>query len=212
MKLDEFLKKVRGLPVINTEHLLAGIADPGSVRVQISRWCKSGRLIKLKNNIYLLSENLRKLEINEFHIASLLKTPSYISLEKAFEYYGLIPEAVAVYTSVTTKRPGRIKTAIGTFDYRHIKNGLFWGYKPVTVNKQVSFIAFPEKALLDFFYLKGLRYDFAYFDEMRLQGLEDININKLMEFAERFNTPGILKTAKLIKEYALKQKRQQRPL
>jgi predicted transcriptional regulator of viral defense system len=209
MKLDEFLKKVRGLPVINTEHLLTGITNPGPVQVQISRWCKAGRLIKLKNNIYLLSENLRKLEINEFHIASLLKTPSYISLEKALEYYGLIPEAVSVYTSVTTKRPGRLKTAIGTFDYRHVKNELFWGYKPVTVNKQMAFIAFPEKALLDFFYLKGLRDDFAYLDEMRLQNLEEINNSKLLEFAKRFDTPGIVKTAKLIKEYALKQKKEQ---
>lgn len=212
MKLDEFLKKVRGLPVINTEHLLAGVAKPGPVQVQISRWCKSGKLIKLKNNIYLLSENLRKLEINEFHIASLLKKPSYVSLEKAFEYYGLIPEGVAVYTSVTTKRPGKIITPIGAFDYRHIKNSLFWGYKPVTVNKQLSFIALPEKALLDYFYLKGMRVDIDYLDEMRFQNLEEINLKRLLEFAGKFKSPGILKTAQVIKEYAVSQKRGQRPL
>jgi predicted transcriptional regulator of viral defense system len=212
MNLDEFLEKVRGLPVINTEHLLAGVAKPGPVQVQISRWRKSGKLIKLKNNIYLLSENLRKLEIYEFHIASLIKKPSYISLEKAFEYYGLIPEGVAVYTSVTTKRPEKVMTPIGTFDYRHIKNSLFWGYKPITVNKQLAFIALPEKALLDYFYLKGMCIDIDFLDEMRLQSLEEVNLKKLLEFAEKFKSPGILKAAKVIEEYAIRQKRGQKPL
>lgn len=212
MKLDDLLKKARGLPVINTEHLLAGVSNPGPVQVQISRWCKSGKLVKLKNNVYLLSENLRKLEINEFHIASLLKKPSYVSFEKAFEYYGLIPEAVSVYTSVTTKRPGKITSPIGVFDYRHIKKSLFWGYKPVTVNKQLAFIAFPEKALLDFFYLKGMHIDIDYLDEMRLQNLEEINLKRLLEFAEKFKSPGVLKASRIIKEYAARQKKEQMTL
>lgn len=212
MKLNDFLKQVRLLPVVDTENLLAGVAKPGPIRVQISRWHKSGKLIKLKNNIYLLSEDFRKLEIYEFHIASLLKKPSYISLEKALEYYGFIPEAVAVYTSVTTKRPGKVITPIGAFDYRHIKNSLFWGYKPVTINKQLAFIAYPEKALLDLFYLKGLRIDSGYLDEMRLQNLEDLNFKKLLEFAGRFKSPGVLEVAQLIKKYAMKQKKEGKPL
>ncbi|MCX5657351.1 MAG: hypothetical protein NTZ48_03895, partial [Candidatus Omnitrophica bacterium] len=205
-------KQVRGLPVIDAKNLLSGVAKPGPIQVQISRWCKSGKLIKLKNNIYLLSEDFRKLEIYEFHIASLLKKPSYISLEKALEYYGFIPEAVAVYTSVTTKRPGKVITAIGTFDYRHIKNSLFWGYKPVTVNRQLAFIAYPEKALLDFFYLKGLRIDEDYLDEMRLQNLKGVNFKRLLEFSGKFKSPGVLKVAQLIKKYAMKQKKEEKPL
>jgi len=212
MKLNDFLKRVRGLPVIDAENLLAGVTRPGPIQVQISRWCKSGKLIKLKNNIYLLSESFRKVDIYEPYIASVLKKPSYISLEKAFEYHGLIPEAVPVYTSVTTKRPEKIITAIGTFDYRHIKNSLFWGYDSVTVNKQPAFIACPEKALLDFFYLKGLRVDDDYFYEMRLQNLKKINFKKLLEFAGRFESPGVLKVAQLIKKYAAKQKKEEKRL
>lgn len=206
MKLDDFLKRVRGLPVVDAEILLAGVTNPGPIKVQLSRWTKSGKLIKLKNNIYLLSENFRKVDIYEPYIASVLKKPSYISLEKAFEYHGLIPEAVPVFTSVTTKRPERIVTAIGTFDYRHIKNSLFWGYDSVLVNKQQAFIACPEKALLDFFYLKGLRADDNYLYEMRLQNFERINFKKLLGFARRFEGPGVLRIAQLLKKYATKHK------
>jgi len=212
MRLTDFLKQVRSLPVIDTENLLSGVAKPGPIQVQISRWRKSGKLIKLKNNIYLLSENFRKLEINEFHIASILKKPSYISLEKALEYYDFIPEAVSVYTSVTTKRPGEIITPVGTFDYRHIKNSLFWGYTPVETGGQLSFIAYPEKALLDFFYLKGLRIDGSYLDEMRLQNLEVVNFKRLMDFAARFGSPGVLRAARIIKEYAMDRKKEGKTL
>lgn len=212
MKLSDFLKQVRSLPVIDTENLFSGVANPGPIQVQISRWRKSGKLIKLKNKIYLLSEDFRKLEINQFHIASILKKPSYISLEKALEYYDLIPDAVGIYTSVTTKRPGKVVTPVGAFDYRHIKNSLFWGYAPVAANRQLSFIAYPEKALLDFFYLTGLRIDGAYLDEMRLQNLEVVNLKKLMDFAGRFGSPGVLRAARVIKEYAMEQKKKEKPL
>lgn len=198
--------------MIDTENLFAGVTNLGPIQVQISRWCKSGKLIKLKNNLYLLSSHFRKLEVNEFYIASLLKSPSYISLEKALEYYGFIPEAVSVYTSVTTKRPGKVLTPVGAFDYRHIKNDLFWGYKALTFDKQLAFIAHPEKALLDFFYLKGLRVNSGYLSEMRLQNLGDINFERLFEFAKRFKSPGVSKVAKLIREYAQEQRKEEKLL
>lgn len=212
MKLDDFLKRVRGLPVIDAENLLAGVTNPASIRVQISRWCKAKKLIKLRNNIYLLAENFRKVDIYEPYIASVLKKPSYISLEKAFEYHGLIPEAVPVFTSVTTKRPEKINTSIGTFDYRHIKSSIFWGYDSVTVNKQMAFIATPEKALLDFFYLRGLKIDDDYLYEMRLQNFNKINFSKLIKFAKKFRSPGVLKVAQLIEKYAAECKKEEKRL
>ncbi|MFA5410645.1 MAG: hypothetical protein WC321_02130 [Candidatus Omnitrophota bacterium] len=212
MKFDEFLKRVRGLPVIDAENLLAGVVNPAPVKVQLSRWRKAGKLIKLKNNIYLLAENFRKADIYEPYIASALKRPSYISLEKAFEYHGLIPEAVMVYTCVTTKRPGKIITPIGTFDYRHIKSSLFWGYDSVIVNKQQAFIAGPEKALLDFFYLRGLRVDEAYLEEMRLQNFRKINCVKLLQYAGRFKSPGVLKASEIIKKYVCGRRKEEKYL
>jgi predicted transcriptional regulator of viral defense system len=201
MKFEEFIKIAEGLPVIDTEILLTGVSDPNPVKVQISRWEKAGKLIQLKRGLYIFSKPYRKVEIYEPHIASLLKKPSYISLETAFEYHNLIPEAVTVYTSVTTKRPDRFVSEVGDFDYRHIKPALFWGYDPVSLHNQTAFIASPEKALLDFFYLRMVDVSTEYLDELRLQNLEDIDVDKLIEYAKRFKKPGMRRIAGLLKKY-----------
>lgn len=201
MKFEEFVKKSGKMPVIDVENLLSGVSDPLPLKVQISRWVKAGKLIQLKRGFYLLAEAYRKSDICEPYIASILKVPSYISLEKALEYHDLIPEAVTVYTSVTTKRQGRFVSKIGIFDYRHIKRPLFWGYKSVVVNKQTAFIAFPEKALLDLCYLNGMRISQDYLEGLRLQNMEKINVDRLFQFAKKFKKPGMLKVAKEIEKY-----------
>lgn len=201
MDLKSFLKITGGLPVFETENLLVGVSDPAPIEVQISRWNKAGKIIQLKRGIYLLADPYRKVEVYEPYIAAILKRPSYISLEKALEYHNLIPEAVTVYTSVTTKRQGRFVSEVGTFDYRHIKESLFWGYTSLTVNKQTAFIASPEKALLDFFYLKKVKISLDYLQGLRLQNVEKINSKKMFECARKFKKPRILHAAEVIKEY-----------
>jgi len=212
MKWAEFLKKIGDLSVVETEILLAGVADPRPIKVQISRWQKSGKLIQLKRGIYLLSEPYRKQQINELYLASILNRPSYISLEKALEYYDMIPEAVKVYTSVTTKRPCKFISEIGIFSYRHLKKSLFWGYSSKKVDKQTVFIALPEKALLDFFYLNGMKISLDYLVELRLQNIERIDLEKLLEFAGRFSKPGMLQAASMVKEYVRSHKNKDRLL
>ena len=202
MEWERFLKTTRTLPLIDTENLMVGSSDPASIQVQISRWNKAGKIIQLKKGIYLLAEPYRKIEVYEPHIAAALKRPSYISLEKALEYYNLIPEAVSVYTSVTTKRGARFESEAGIFDYKHIQESLFWGYASHTVNQQTSFIALPEKALLDFFYLKKVKISPDYLREMRLQNLTSINTKKLEAYARRFAKPVMMTAAAVIKEYA----------
>jgi len=201
MKLEEFIKLVGEFPVIDTEILLAGVSNPRPFKVQISRWQRAGKLIQLKRGVYLLGAAYRKVKPYEPYIAFILKKPSYISLEKALEYYGLIPEAVKVYTSVTTKRQGRFTSKFGIFNYKHIQNSLFWGYNSITMNGQTGFIASPEKALLDLIYLRGVKISPAYLKELRLQNVEKINLDELLACARRFKKPGMLQAAKKISEF-----------
>lgn len=201
MKLEEFIKITGELPVIEVELLLAGMPNSDSLKVQISRWEKAGKLIQLRRGVYLLADAYRKIEVYEPYIASILKKPSYLSLEKALEYHGLIPEAVKVYTSVTTKRATKFSSPVGVFSYRHIKKSLFWGYKSVTMRRQTAFIATPEKALLDLIYLNGIKISNQYLEGLRLQNLEQINLDTVLEYAKKFKKPGMLRVAKVIKEY-----------
>ena len=201
MELNIFLQQIQNIPVIDTRVLSAGRVDSSSMKVQISRWVKTGKLIQLKRGFYVLAEPYRKIQPSEFHIAGILKTPSYISLEKAFEYHGLIPEAVSVFTSVTTKRPESFKTPAGRYDYSHVKPSLFWGYTAAALEGQNFFMATPEKALLDFFYLKHITVSMDYLREMRLQNVESINIKTLWEGARRFKKKNLMRTVQFIGEY-----------
>lgn len=206
MKWEEFLKQVNHLPVIESEMLLTGAADPAALSVQLVRWAKAGKIIQVKRGVYLLSEIYRKIDVYEPHLASILIKPSYISLEKALEFHGLIPEGVPVYTSVTTKRSGRFITPVGVFDYRHLQPSLFWGYQSITLRQQTAFIAQPEKALLDFFYLKKIKVSHDFLEEMRLQNCEIISNQTLITYAQRFQKPGILAAAKTLQQYLITQK------
>lgn len=201
MKYDEFVKKVHFLPVVEPELILAGSPDPMPLKVQISRWAKSGKLIQLRRGVYALGEAYRSVDIYEPYIASILKKPSYISLEKALEHHGIIPEGVKVYTSITTKRARKFTTKLGIFNYRHIRKSLFWGYEAVTVNKQTAFFATPEKALLDIAYIKGIKMTPGYLDELRLQNTGKIDLKKLLLYGRRFGKPGMRRAARNIKKY-----------
>jgi len=195
MKWEQFLARVRDLPVIEPESLTT---SDSSIRVQISRWEKARKLIKLKRGIYVLSEKYHKREIDEFHLAAVLKRPSYVSLEKALEYHGLIPEGVPVFTSVTPKRQARFASDIGVFSYRHIKPALFWGYFPVGRKDRAGFVASPEKAILDLFHFLGTRVSPGYIEELRLQNFEKMDVRRLLEYAGRFGQKKIREAAGLL--------------
>ncbi len=212
MKYEEIIRLGSKLPVIETKMLAARQRDKGYMDVQFSRWVKAGKLIQLKRGMYLLPPAYRKIQAFEPFIANLIKRPSYLSLEKALEYFGLIPEAVSVYTSVTTKRQSKFRSAAGVFSYRHIKNSLFWGYAPVTVNRQTALVALPEKAILDLFYLKKDKIAGGYIEEMRFQNTDRINIKRLKEFARRFGKKKITAAARDLAEYIRAQRREDKKL
>ena len=198
MEFEELLKKVSRLAVIDAEALYSGTANRASVEVQLSRWHKAGKLIQLKRGLYALSETYRKVEIYALAVAAVLHRPSYLSLEKALEFHNLIPEQVAAYTSVTSNRPAVFKTGLGDFKYTHIQKNFFWGYSAVTLNAQTAYVALPEKALLDFFYLRHGPATEAYVDELRLQNLEDLDEKRLIQFAKKMNKPKLFFVAELL--------------
>ena len=53
--------------------------------------------------------------------ANALHAPSYLSGPWALSFYGVIPESVPVYTSVTTRTPREYENPFGVFSYRNVK-------------------------------------------------------------------------------------------
>lgn len=197
MKWNELLDIVAKEPVFTSALLMAGNRSRADIQLQLTRWVNSKKIIQLKRGLYILSEPYRRVSPHPFLLANSFKKASYVSLQSALEYYGLIPEYVPAVTSVTTTRPETINTSEGVFIFKHVKKMLFNGYQQVEITHgQKAFIATPEKSLLDLIYLTPHSDSVEYLHELRLQNLSNINIDALSKLAEE---SGSLKLNRAVK-------------
>lgn len=105
--------------------------------------------------------------------------PSYLSCEYALSRCGVIDQMPTVLTAITLMRGKRAKVGSIEVDYRHLRKNLFWGY----VRDGDSFIAEPEKALLDWLYLGRGRLETISLDEINWDELDTL---KLKKYSTRF--------------------------
>jgi len=120
-------------------------------RDKVTRWLKSGAIIRVKKGLYVFGEKYRRGPICLSALANLIYGPSYISKEYALGFYGLIPERVELITSMTTQKSKMFPTPVGNFSYTHLD---LRKYTPGICIKELDdahfcLIASPEKALAD---------------------------------------------------------------
>jgi len=122
-----------------------------SPRSKLSRLIKSGALIRIKKGLYLLGPKFKHSPYCPELLANLIYGPSYVSLERALQIYGLIPEYVEMITSVTSKIGKEFRTPIGNFLYAHCHPKSYSvGITTMSFSKYENpLIATPEKALAD---------------------------------------------------------------
>ncbi len=116
----------------------------------LHRYKKRGFVVQIKRGFYVFPDMLPP----DVYIANKLYSPSYISLEFALSYHGVIPETVYEITSVTPKTTRRFTAQGKIFSYRKIKKAAYTGYE---VQKQQGlgfYIADAEKAFVDMNYLR----------------------------------------------------------
>ena len=150
MKLRE-LGSLRSL-YFNYEEIARALGiSAASARVSASRYVRQGLLLRFKKNVYVLREVWNRANREEkFVLANLGQTPSYISLMTALDYYEMTTQVQRdSIESVAIKRTKEILLNGSVFRYTKVKRGLYFGFK----KEKGVFIATPEKALLDAFYL-----------------------------------------------------------
>lgn len=158
MNYQEIRQKFRDVPAFRLDDI-----EPARLRrphelIQLHYWIKNGKLLRLKKGVYTLNKDERRAPLSPLWLANYLYWPSYISLEYALSLYGLIPEAVGAITSVTTKKTANFNNSLGRFTYRNISETFFFGFKRHKTSEGQSYwMAEPEKALLDFIHLAGLK-------------------------------------------------------
>jgi predicted transcriptional regulator of viral defense system len=196
MRFEELIEIVGDEPVFETDLLLAGDVDPANVQRQLSRWTEAGRVYQVRRGLYALAPPFQRVKRHPFLVANRVMRPSYVSLQSALAYYGLIPEYVPVTTSVTTLRTDRWDTPLGTYAFRHVKGDLFRSYRLVAVTlEQEAFVASPEKALLDLIYLEPGADSPSYLRELRLRNLDHLNLDELRRQADRAESQKLRRAA-----------------
>ena len=186
MQFEQLLTLVGNLPLFETGLLLAGKVDPDDVRRQLSRWVRAGKVRQFRRGLYTLAPPYQKIAPHPFLVANALMPGSYVSGQTALAFYGLIPEYVPRTLSVTTLRPMQW----GGFHFQHIASHLFFGYQSTDLSQgQRAFIATPEKAILDLAHLTADADSVEYLRQLRLQNLEQLNLDRLHEFAQRAAKP-----------------------
>ena len=154
-------------------------------------------VLPLRRGMYTLAEQYRRIPLNPAELANYLHRPSYLSGLWALGFYGLIPEKVVTWTSVTSREPRRFENAFGAFEYRHIKRNGFFGYRAVDIQGRKVMLAEPEKALLDFWHLNKGPWGKARMEEMRFQNRKAISRPRLQEYARRFGSPRLAQAAQV---------------
>jgi len=142
--------------------------------MQLKRLVDRNELVRLKRGLFIFSQE----SIDEFVVANLVYPQSYVSLESALNTFGVLPDIPAQVTSVTPLTPNTFTTPLGEFLYSKIDSRLYFGFQ-VTVNTDglPIRIATPEKALLDYLYIRKIqtleesRLDFTQLDRATLTHL-----------------------------------------
>lgn len=138
-----------GLPITSADIRLC-FPNLASPQKKIQALEKSGEIIRLKRNLYIVNSELGGKATDPCLCANHLYGPSYISVQWAMRYYGMIPERVYLMTSITTKRSREFRTPLGTFSYMHVPASYFpIGVKSIEEDSVGFLIAGREKALCD---------------------------------------------------------------
>jgi hypothetical protein len=193
----EQIRKAVGREELDYQVLSSCLEGYSSPRDKITSLLRQGQIIRVKKGLYIFGSDYRKRPYSREILANLIYGPSYISLEYALSYYGLIPERVEALTSITTGRSRSFNTPVGLFTYRMIPLHAFQeGMARIELEDGGAFlIATPEKALVDKVFIDPA-------SEMRtLKGLEQYLFDNLRIDTDLFTRLNGSSVGEIVKRY-----------
>ena len=162
-RLEALLRSGNNIFSINEICLIWGEVNPDALKSAIKYYVDKGSLLRIKRGIYSLRE-----DFDRFELAQRLIAPSYISLETALQFHGIIFQVTrSIQCLARYNREFIIKEV--HYKYHKFKDALLLDPDGI-IKKDTFLIASPERAITDTLYLYG---DY-YFDN-----LHEISIEKL---------------------------------
>lgn len=150
MKRDELIEKIEhlGKDVFDISDVKKLFPAEAHINTTIKRLRDSAVVTHITRGVYMLRGHSFDVE----KLATTIYYPSYISFESALSKYGIINQGLYGLTLATTRHSKKITLKEIECDYSQIKPELFFGFN-LTGG---TYIAEPEKALLDRLYLISL--------------------------------------------------------
>lgn len=195
MKFPQLLEIVEDEPVFETGLLAAGRPREPGLPAQLSRWCGSGKLLRLRRGLFALAPPYRKVIPHPFMVANRLVPGSYVGGLSALAHAGAIGEFVPEVTSFGPGRPHVRETPLGRYSFRYLKPGLRRGYRLLDlIEDQKAFVAWPEKAFLDLVHLQPSGDEPAWIDELRLN-VGTLSADRMEAIASTIGSPKLARAA-----------------
>lgn len=142
-----------GSSVFRTADAMAYLAVSNTAASRLlGRLATAGHLLRLRHGVWAVPGKLEPLALAGHLTAPF---PSYVSLQSALYYHGLISQIPNVIYAVSVGRTRMFRTPLGTVSAHHLQPEFFFGFE-VMETSGVS-MATPEKALLDCLYLRPAR-------------------------------------------------------
>lgn len=180
-------------PIFSVRDIVKIFPDFDSRR--LVEWQKKGYIQKIINRWYRFTGTING-EEDLWWIANRIYSPSYVSLESALAYHGLIPEGVFAVTSITTLKTQSFRTLLCPFYYKTMKPSLFFGYFLLQTDGKSVKMADLEKTLFDYFYLKPYIKDVDDFEGLRLNTFllkKHFNKERMDIYLKLANSPSLTK-------------------
>ena len=85
--------------ILDYQTLIDVLKDLSSPRDKITDLLRQGVLVRVKKGLYVFGDKYRRYPYSKELLANLVYGPSYVSLDYALDYYGIIPERVEALRS-----------------------------------------------------------------------------------------------------------------
>lgn len=146
------------------------------------RLAKAGLVVQVSRGLWVFPDKFDPLLLPEYLTAPF---PSYISLQTALYYHGMIEQIPQVIYAVSIARTKKILTPLGDVSIHHIDPNFFIGFD--LFGAANIKMACPEKALLDTLYLQATKtLLFKKLPELELP--KNFNIKKSLKMIEHISS------------------------
>ena len=151
MTIEQQIRRRIPYEEFDYQALLDALSAYSRPRDKITDLMRKDVIVRVKKGLYIFGPDYARGPYSRELLANLIYGPSYVSLDYALSYYGMIPERVETLTCVTSGKNRVFQTPVGRFVYHTAPLAYYQiGIDTAEAGDNRSFlIATKEKALAD---------------------------------------------------------------